>query len=151
MRKKAFRKLKRLELVELIYQLRKDNLDLRKRCRELEKQLRKAEKIALAGGSQVSEERLERIEQMLADIRRANQLEQILDQAQSEMLAKAEDPDLFGEETVEAETQAEEAETEPEEAEAQAEEAETEPEEAEPEEAEAEDDEAEEPDEIIQE
>lgn len=73
MNKKSFKKLKRLELVELIYQLRKDNLEWRKRCKELEKQLRKAEKIAAAYAMHSDEERLLRIEAMLAEIQRAPQ------------------------------------------------------------------------------
>jgi len=73
MKKKSFKKLKRLELVELIYQLRKDNLEWRKRCRELEKQLHKAEKMAETYAKRTDEEQLVRIESMLADIQRAKQ------------------------------------------------------------------------------
>lgn len=40
---KAFRKLKRLELVELIYQLRKENLSLEKELRRLKEQLAESE------------------------------------------------------------------------------------------------------------
>jgi len=75
MNKKSFRKLKRLELVELIYQLRKDNLEWRKRCKTLEKQLRKAEKMAEEYASHSNDEQLIRIEKMLADIQRARQPE----------------------------------------------------------------------------
>lgn len=67
-RKKAFRKLKRLELVELIYQLRKDNLSLSRRCEELEKQLRSAEKMAQAYVNRTDDEALSRIESMLAEM-----------------------------------------------------------------------------------
>ena len=73
MKKKAFRKLKRLELVELIYQLRKENLEWRKRYRELERQLEKAEQMAESYATRSDEEQLVRIETMLADIQRANQ------------------------------------------------------------------------------
>ncbi len=71
MKKKAFRKLKRLELVELIYQMRKENIDLRKRCKELERQLGRAEQMAAAYASRSDEEQLQRIESMLMDIQRA--------------------------------------------------------------------------------
>lgn len=65
--KKTFRRLKRLELVQLIYQLRKDNLKLKKRCRRLEKQLQAAEaQIGPEGGAALA-----RIEQMLAELHRA--------------------------------------------------------------------------------
>ena len=40
---KAFRKLKRLELVELIYQLRKENLLLEKELKRLREQLEESE------------------------------------------------------------------------------------------------------------
>ena len=40
---KAFRKLKRLELVELIYQLRKENLSLEKELKRLREQLEESE------------------------------------------------------------------------------------------------------------
>lgn len=66
--KKSFRALKRLELVELIYQLRKDNLDLRRRCKELENQLEKAEGLVAMYASRTDEEALSRIETMLADL-----------------------------------------------------------------------------------
>lgn len=69
--KKSFRALKRLELVELIYQLRKDNLDLRRRCKELEKQLEKSEGLVAAYANRSDEETLSRIEAMLADLHRA--------------------------------------------------------------------------------
>ena len=77
MNKKSIRKLKRLELVELIYQLRKDNLEWRKRCKELEKQLHKAEKMAAAYAMRSDDERLLRIEAMLAEIQRAPQAETV--------------------------------------------------------------------------
>lgn len=69
--KKSFRALKRLELVELIYQLRKDNLDLRRRCKELEKQLEKAEGLVATYVNRSDEEILSRIESMLEDLHRA--------------------------------------------------------------------------------
>ena len=68
--KKSFRGLKRLELVELIYQLRKDNLDLRRRCKELEKQLEKSESLVAAYANRSDEETLRRIEAMLEDLHR---------------------------------------------------------------------------------
>lgn len=69
--KKTFRKLKRLELVELIYQLRKDNLELRRRCKDLEKQLEKSDGLVAAYASRSDEEMLGRIESMIADLHRA--------------------------------------------------------------------------------
>lgn len=89
MKKKAFGKLKRLELVELIYQLRKDNLEWRKRCKELERKLRKAEKMAVAYAANSNNERLERIENILEDIQRGRKLEKLLEDAQAELLEKA--------------------------------------------------------------
>lgn len=66
--KQSFRSLKRLELVELIYQLRKENLDLRRHCKELEKQLEKSEKL-VAAYVVAAHEQLERtdVQKMLAD------------------------------------------------------------------------------------
>lgn len=72
-RQKAFRKLKRLELVELIYQLRKDNLSLTRRCEELERQLRSAEKMAQAYADRSDDEALGRIESMLANVLKMQQ------------------------------------------------------------------------------
>lgn len=69
--KQSFRSLKRLELVELIYQLRKENLDLRRHCKELEKQLEKSEKLVAAYANRSDEETLRHIEAMLADLHRA--------------------------------------------------------------------------------
>ena len=69
--KNSLRALKRLELVELIYQLRKENLDLRRRCKELEKQLKKSEGLVAAYANRSDEETLGRIEAMLADLHRA--------------------------------------------------------------------------------
>lgn len=63
--KKSFRKLKRLELVDMIYQLRKDNLEQRRRCQELERQLAQAESMLQAYASNGNEEALGRIEEML--------------------------------------------------------------------------------------
>lgn len=64
--KKPFRKLKRLQLVEIIYQLRKDNLEYRRRCRELERQLAQTESMLQAYAvNDNNEEALYRIEGML--------------------------------------------------------------------------------------
>ena len=65
---KSFRKLKRMELVELIYQLRKDNLAQRKRCEELEKQLAKTEEQLKASMAGHNSDRLQRIEGMLSEM-----------------------------------------------------------------------------------
>lgn len=70
---KAFRKFKRLELVELIYQMRKENIDLRKRCKELERQLARSEQMAAAYAKRSDEEQLQRIESLLMDIQQARQ------------------------------------------------------------------------------
>ena len=72
MKKKAFRKLKRLELVELLYQLRKENIELRKRNKNLAQQLEKSESIVAAYAGRTDDEQLERIEQLLKDILRAS-------------------------------------------------------------------------------
>lgn len=69
--KKTFKQLKRLELVELIYQLRKDNIELQRHCKELEKQLKKSENLVMAYANRTDEEALGRIEAMLADLLRA--------------------------------------------------------------------------------
>lgn len=74
--KKSFRSLKRLELVELIYQLRKDNLELRRRCKELERQLEKSESLVAAYANRSDEEALSRIEAMLADLHRAQAVDE---------------------------------------------------------------------------
>ena len=71
-------KLSRLELVELIYDIRKDNLSLEKQCRKLEKQLDElqAREADEAEGGSVQEhldqidERLDGLEDMLRDVRR---------------------------------------------------------------------------------
>lgn len=72
MKKKAFRKLKRLELVELLYQLRKENIDLRKKNKNLAQQLEKSEQIVAAYAGRTDDEQLERIENLLKDILRAS-------------------------------------------------------------------------------
>lgn len=59
---KSFRKLKRIELVELIYQLRKDNLALEEECRRL------AEQLEAARHSAVDEGAVFRLEQMVAEL-----------------------------------------------------------------------------------
>ena len=69
--KKTLKKLKRLELMELIYQLRKENLELTRQCRELEKQLKKSEALVTAYANRSDEEILGRIEAMLTDLVRA--------------------------------------------------------------------------------
>lgn len=63
--KKSFRKLKRLELVEMIYQLRKENLEQAQRCQELERQLKQTESLLQAYASNNNDEALFRIEGML--------------------------------------------------------------------------------------
>ena len=69
--KKSLKKLKRLELVELIYQLRKENIELLRHNQELEKQLKKSEDLVTAYANRSDEEILSRIEAMLADLLRA--------------------------------------------------------------------------------
>lgn len=66
--KKALKKLKRIELVELIYQLRKDNLAQQKRCEELEYQLRKTEEQLQASMARTNEDALVRIESMISEL-----------------------------------------------------------------------------------
>lgn len=66
--KKSFRKLRRLELVEMIYQLRKDNLEQRKRCQELERQLSQAEEMLRAYTENTNVESLGRIENLLEKV-----------------------------------------------------------------------------------
>lgn len=63
--KRSLRRLRRIELVELIYQLRKDNAALQKRCDELEKQMEKAEEHMKNLTVRTGEEALERIEGMV--------------------------------------------------------------------------------------
>ena len=66
--KKSIRKLKRIELVELIYHLRRENIKLRKRCKHMAKQLEQTEQLIGAQAAQVDTEALERIERMLAKL-----------------------------------------------------------------------------------
>ena len=70
--KGSFRKLKRLELVEMIYQLRKDNLEQRRRCAELEQQLEYAEEMLQAYAGNTNSESLSRIEQLLEKLCETN-------------------------------------------------------------------------------
>ena len=72
MKKKAFRKLKRLEIVELLYQLRKENIDLRRKNKSLAQQLEKSEQIVASYAGRTDDEQLERIENLLKDILRAS-------------------------------------------------------------------------------
>lgn len=66
---KPFRKLKRVELVELIYELRKDNVALEKRCQGLEARLAESENQLEVSLRQPEESVLARIESMMDDIR----------------------------------------------------------------------------------
>ena len=77
MRKKTFRKLKRLDLVELIYQMRKENIELNKRCKELERQLARAERMAqsYASAGQADADQLNRIEEMLVNLQKTGRSE----------------------------------------------------------------------------
>jgi len=68
MERKSFRKLKRLELVEMIYQLRKDNLEQRSRVEELERQLEHTEDLLRKYTVNNNEESLHRIEEMLKQL-----------------------------------------------------------------------------------
>ena len=70
MKKKEFKKLKRLELVQLIYELRKDNIAQRKRCEELEKQLKRTEELLRESANRPEGEALLRIESLLVEIYR---------------------------------------------------------------------------------
>lgn len=70
MKKKEFKKLKRLELVQLIYELRKDNIAQRKRCEELEKQLKRTEELLRESANRPEGEALQRIESLLVEIYR---------------------------------------------------------------------------------
>ena len=65
--KDRLRKLSRYELVELIYDLRRDNVELEKRLREAE--IRVSELEQLGGGDTLSG-RLQRMEDMLESIER---------------------------------------------------------------------------------
>ena len=60
------RKLSRYELVELIYDLRRDNIALEKRCREAELRLAQIDQL---GGEDSLAGRLERMEALLSAIR----------------------------------------------------------------------------------
>lgn len=74
--KKSLRKLNRLELVELIYQLRKENLAQQKHCNELEKQLQQTQEQLQACLARTNEDALARIEGMVTEMySRASQLE----------------------------------------------------------------------------
>ena len=66
--KKSFRKLKRIELMELVYQLRKDNIALQKRCEELEKKLEKTEEQLQACLDNTHGDAIARIEGMIAEL-----------------------------------------------------------------------------------
>lgn len=66
--KKSLRRLNRLELVELIYQLRKENLAQQQRCQELESQLQKTEAQLQACLARTNEDALGRIEGMIAEL-----------------------------------------------------------------------------------
>lgn len=59
-KEKAFGKLKRVELVELIYQLRKDNLALEAECQRL------SERLEAAARLEMRDEAMHRLEQMVA-------------------------------------------------------------------------------------
>ena len=96
MKKKAFRKLKRLELVELLYQLRKENIELRKRNKNLAQQLEKSESIVAAYAGRSDDEQLERIENLLKDILRASTSQ--MEEAAEETAAEAETEPEAGEE-----------------------------------------------------
>ena len=70
-------KLSRLELVELIYDIRRDNVSLQKRCKRLEEKLTQLrEKAREESGNEQDEkfafmsERLDHMEDLLRDIRR---------------------------------------------------------------------------------
>lgn len=70
MKKKTFRKFKRIELVELIYQLRKENIELQKLNSSLEKQLRKTEKLADAQTNHTIDDLTDRFDALLEELRR---------------------------------------------------------------------------------
>lgn len=76
MKKKAFRKFKRLELVELLYQLRKENLELQRANKSLEKELRKTERLAENQGNYTVEDLAVRFDALLEEMRRENKLSQ---------------------------------------------------------------------------
>lgn len=76
MKKKAFRKFKRLELVELLYQLRKENLELQKANKSLEKELRKTERLAENQGNYTVEDLAVRFDALLEEMRRENKQSQ---------------------------------------------------------------------------
>ena len=65
---KAFRKLKRLELVELIYELRKRNAELEKEAQHLQDQLDESEELRRQyAANQPNEETASKIEALMAD------------------------------------------------------------------------------------
>lgn len=70
MEKKAFRKFKRLELVELLYQLRKENLELQRENKSLKKQLRITEKLAENQSNYTVEDLALRLDALLEEMRR---------------------------------------------------------------------------------
>ena len=79
-RREKLSKLSRLELVELIYDIRRDNVALEKRCKKLEERLELArQRVNAEEESEASEmedrfntfgERLDSMEDMIRDIRR---------------------------------------------------------------------------------
>ena len=74
-KEKSFRKLKRMELVELIYQLRKDNLALEEDCRRLAERLEAARQPSVDAGAMC------RLEQMVAELYEATFPERMLPDA----------------------------------------------------------------------
>lgn len=65
MKKKAFRKLKRTELVDLIYELRKDNLALEEQNASLRRRLKEVERLQEAYEAAPNEAVLEKISGLL--------------------------------------------------------------------------------------
>ena len=66
---KAFRKLKRLELVELIYELRKRNVELEKEVQHLKDQLDESEELRRQyAANQPNEETASKIEALVAEM-----------------------------------------------------------------------------------
>ena len=66
---KAFRKLKRLELVELIYELRKRNVELEKEVQQLRSQLSESEELRRQyAANQPNEETAAKIEALVAEM-----------------------------------------------------------------------------------
>lgn len=66
--KKPLNKLSRYELVELIFQLRKENLDLQNRCVELEERLAHSDELLDVLAQRSDAEALRRIEAMLTTL-----------------------------------------------------------------------------------